>query len=175
MRGRIPKPTAIKLAEGNRGKRPLNAHEPTPPRRLPTCPRHLSPTVKTEWKRIAAPMQEAGLLTTVDRAALAAYCQAYGRWVEAERRLAEGPALIRTPSGYVQQSSWMSVANKQMEMMGRYMTELGITPSSRSRIALPEPAPVDPRVISIVRTIVDPKDPEPRQIDRARGGGVYDA
>ena len=65
---------------------------------------------------------------------LAAYCQAWGRWVEAETKLKETPLLIRTPSGYVQQSPWLSVANRQMELMGRYMAEIGLTPAARSRI-----------------------------------------
>ena len=32
VRGRKPKPTAIKELEGNPGKRPLNGHEPVPPK-----------------------------------------------------------------------------------------------------------------------------------------------
>ena len=76
-----------------------------------------------------------GVLTTIDRAALAAYCQSYARWVEAEQKLKETPALLKTPSGYVQQSPWLGIANKQLELMGRYMTELGMTPASRSRVA----------------------------------------
>ena len=76
-----------------------------------------------------------GVLTTMDRAALAAYCQAYGRWVEAEERLRETPMLFKTPSGYVQQSPWLGIANKQLEIMGRYMVELGMTPAARSRLA----------------------------------------
>ena len=43
--------------------------------------------------------------------------------------------MLKTPSGYVQQSPWLSVSNKQLELMGRYMAELGITPASRSRVA----------------------------------------
>jgi hypothetical protein len=35
----------------------------------------------------------------------------------------------------VQQSPWLGIANKQLELMGRYMTELGMTPASRSRVA----------------------------------------
>lgn len=31
-RGRKPKPTALKLLEGNPGKRPINANEPIPPK-----------------------------------------------------------------------------------------------------------------------------------------------
>ncbi len=76
-----------------------------------------------------------GVITIVDRAVLAAYCQAYGRWVEAEPKLKETLLLFKTPSGYVQQSPWLNVANRQIELMGRYMAEIGLTPASRSRIA----------------------------------------
>ena len=65
------------------------------------------------------------MLTQVDRAVLAAYCQSYGRWVEAERKLSETPVLLKTPAGYVQQSPWLTVSNKQLELMAKFMAELG--------------------------------------------------
>jgi P27 family predicted phage terminase small subunit len=89
---------------------------------------------KAEWRRVARTLHAMGVLTTIDRAALAAYCQAYARWVEAEEKLKESPTLYKTPSGYVQQSPWLGIANKQLELMGRYMTELGMTPAARSRV-----------------------------------------
>jgi P27 family predicted phage terminase small subunit len=139
MRGRKPKPTALKLIEGNPGKRPINGHEPKPSAARPTCPSHLSPTAKAEWKRLAGGLHRIGLLTQADRTALAAYCQAYGKWVEAEKRLADTPTLLKMPSGYIQLSPWVTISNKQMELMVKYMVELGLTPSSRSRMAgLPE-------------------------------------
>ena len=55
---------------------------------------------------------------------------------EAELKLAETPAILRMPSGYIQQSPWLTIANKQLELMARYMTELGLTPASRSRLAV---------------------------------------
>ena len=100
-----------------------------------------------------------GVLTTVDRAALAAYCQAYGRWVEAEEHLRATPTLFKTPSGYVQQSPWLGIANKQMELMGRHMTELGMTPAARSRVTVAGTAGHDsPETIEI--RIVDPAPSE---------------
>jgi len=103
---------------------------------LPRCPSHLDDVARKEWRRLATPLHEAGLLTLADRAALAAYCQAWARWVEAEQKLRETPALLKTPNGHVQQSPWLTVANKQMELMGRYMTELGLTPVARTRLDL---------------------------------------
>jgi P27 family predicted phage terminase small subunit len=88
---------------------------------------------------LAVSLNRIGLLTLIDRAALAAYCQSYGRWVEAERKLQETPILLKTPAGYVQQSPWLTIANKERELMARYMAELGLTPSSRSRLAVQVP------------------------------------
>ncbi|WP_422028793.1 phage terminase small subunit P27 family [Roseovarius sp.] len=133
MRGRKPTPKAGTLAN-------------TPMGALLRCPAHLSDVARKEWRRLATPLHEAGILTLADRAALAAYCQAYARWVEAEEKLAETPTLLKTPNGHVQQSPWLSVANKQLELMGRYMPELGLTPSARRRIDMPlgaDPEPVD--------------------------------
>lgn len=135
MRGRKPAPTALRRRNGNPGKRGYNHAEPVPPEGLPDCPPHLAAVAQDEWARIAGVLYDMGVLTVVDRAALAAYCQAWARWVEAEEKLKETPVMLRTPSGYVQQSPWLSVANKQLELMGRYMAELGITPASRSRVA----------------------------------------
>ena len=56
--------------------------------------------------------------------------------MEAERKLAETPVILKTPAGYVQPSPWLAIANKQLELMARFMAELGLTPSSRSRLAI---------------------------------------
>ena len=129
-----PKPTAIRRIEGNRGRRGYNHAEPVPPDAQPRCPGHLPAVAQKEWRRLAHALHRMGVLTIVDRAALAAYCAAYARWVEAEEKLKATPTLYKTPSGYVQQSPWVGIANKQLELMGRFMVELGITPASRSRV-----------------------------------------
>jgi len=101
---------------------------------MPTCPAHLSPTAKAEWKRLAQEMHRLGIVSQLDRAALAAYCQAYGRWTQAEKTLKETPTLIKLPSGYIQPSPWLGIANKQLELMHKFMGELGLSPVSRSRV-----------------------------------------
>jgi P27 family predicted phage terminase small subunit len=91
MRGRKPKPTVIRKAGGDPGKRAFNPHEPRPLGGKPSCPPHLSTVAKTEWKRICGILYDMGVITQIDRAVLAGYCQAYARWAEAERKLKEGP------------------------------------------------------------------------------------
>ena len=136
MRGRKPKPTALKLADGNPGKRKINGAEPKPPRSLPDCPGHLAPEAKADWDRLAVTLNQIGLLTQVDRATMAAYCQCYARWVDAEEKMKETPLILRMPSGYIQQSPWLTISNKSLELMVKYMAELGLTPASRSRLAI---------------------------------------
>jgi P27 family predicted phage terminase small subunit len=136
MRGRKPKPTHLKLLDGNPGRRRTNSSEPEPAHKAPTCPSHLCPPAKAEWKRLAQQLSVLRILTELDRAALAAYCQAYGRWVEAERKLHETPMLLKLPSGYVQQNPWLTIANKQLELMHKYLGEFGLSPVSRSRVSL---------------------------------------
>ena len=180
MRGRKPTPTALKIAEGNPGKRRINGREPKPPGSLPDCPEHLSDTAREEWHRIAGSLNKIGLLTQVDRSTMAAYCQCYGRWVEAEQKLKETPLLYQTQTGYVQQSPWLSVANKQLELMGRYMTEFGLTPASRSRVAAVVEGATAPERVTKIELVVVSQDQDGNWIDRplndatpvARAGGA---
>jgi P27 family predicted phage terminase small subunit len=94
------------------------------------------PRGQAEWKRLAAQLTVLRILTELDRAALAAYCQAYGRWVEAERKLHETPMLLNLPSGFVQQNPWLTIANKQLELMHKFLTEFGLSPAARSRVSM---------------------------------------
>ena len=150
MSGPPKKPTAWRKLEGNRGKRAWNHAEPVPPEGIPDCPDHLSPEAQAEWHRLVETLVRIRVITLIDRAALAAYCQCYGRWVEAEEKLQATPILLKTATGYVQQSPWLSIANKQLELMGRYMAEIGLTPASRSRVAaFSEAAPSQDKITKV--------------------------
>ena len=134
QRGRKPKPTAIKLVEGNPGKRPLNTNEPKPKSKAPSCPKWLEGEAKKEWRRLAKQMEQLGILTEVDRAAFAGYCQAYARWKEAEEFISKHGAIVKTPSGYWQQVPQVSIAQQYLKQMSKFCEQFGLTPASRSRI-----------------------------------------
>lgn len=51
MRGRKPKPTNLKILEGNPGKRPLNLKEPKPLQIAPECPKWLKTLAKDIWEK----------------------------------------------------------------------------------------------------------------------------
>lgn len=141
MRGRKPKPTTIRLLEGNPGRRPLNDREPDAPDGMPECPEYLDDVAKAEWFRTAAVFREMGLLTPADRTALAAYCVAYSRWVEAEAQVKRFGTIVKSPDkGFPMKSPYLTVADQALETMRKLMVEFGLTPSSRSRIRVPDDA-----------------------------------
>jgi P27 family predicted phage terminase small subunit len=135
MRGRRPKPTRLKVLTGNPGKRPLNNGEPRPEVAIPDCPAELGETARREWNRLVGELAALKLLTNFDRAALAAYCGAYALWAEATEAIQKYGVMIKSPSGYPVQSPYVSVANRQAEIMMRIASEFGFTPASRSRIS----------------------------------------
>ena len=134
MAGRKPKPTALKELEGNPGKRKLNTKEPKPETGMPDCPKWLLPEAKKEWQRLAKLMNQMGVLTEVDMAAFAAYCQSYARWKEAQEHIDESGSTFETDKGYQQQTPWVGIANTNQKLMLQAAAEFGLTPSSRSRI-----------------------------------------
>jgi len=137
-----PKPTALKLLEGNPGKRPLNVNEPQPDASIPDCPAFVKGEARKEWKRIVPELEKLGLLTRIDMAGLAAYCVAFGRWADAERELRKHGVTQTSPNGYVQTSAHLHIANKAMEQMHKFLVQFGLTPAARSRVSV-SPMPDD--------------------------------
>jgi P27 family predicted phage terminase small subunit len=148
MRTKRPKPTYLKLVKPATGKKkvspnPADWNEPIPLRGdLPMPPPELSDDAKVEWGRVSSELYRLGLLTIIDRAVLAAYCQAYGRWMQAERAITEmakrdlltGALMIKTAAGNAIHNPLVSIANKAMADMARYAVEFGMTPSARSTL-----------------------------------------
>ncbi|MBI9042904.1 MAG: phage terminase small subunit P27 family [Anaerolineaceae bacterium] len=139
MAGRKPKPTALKKLAGNPGKRPLNESEPEFEARMMSVPRHLDDEARREWRRVVRELFEVGLITKVDRAALAAYCQAWSRWVEAENDLQDQKLVLTSANGYRYPNPLIGIANTAMKDMKSFMAEFGMTPSSRSRVKVEKP------------------------------------
>jgi len=144
MAGRRPKPTNLKTLAGNPGKRALNKSEPRP-EGIPTCPSHLSKAAKAEWKRISRELITLGLLTHCDRAALAAYCAAYARWVDAETSVQKFGMVMKSPkSGYPIANPYVGIGNTAMDQMRKFIVEFGLSPASRTRLQVVPTTTGDP-------------------------------
>jgi P27 family predicted phage terminase small subunit len=134
--GRRPTPTRLKVLEGNPGRRPLNHAEPRPRIALPSCPAELGDAAKQEWRRVGKDLQRLGLLSNIDRAGLATYCEAWGQWLEAIAAVQLSGAVVKAPSGYPILNPHLSVANQAYQRMKAMLVEFGMTPAARSRIVV---------------------------------------
>ena len=135
MRGRKPKPTLVKLLAGNPGHRPLNDREPNAPAGIPDCPDFLDDEGRAEWLRTCQSLKNMDLLSSADRAAIAAFCVCYSRWVAAERAVQKYGTIVKSPNkGFPMKSPYLCIAESALEQMRKLATEFGLTPSSRSRI-----------------------------------------
>jgi P27 family predicted phage terminase small subunit len=81
--------------------------------------------------------RERGVVSHLDRGALAAYCGAYALWAEAMEQIQKFGTIVKSPTGYPIQSPYLAIANRQAEIMLRVAAEFGFTPASRSRISAP--------------------------------------
>jgi P27 family predicted phage terminase small subunit len=132
--GRRPKPTRLKLIQGNPGRRPLNLHEPQPEPALPACPVELAEAAQAEWRRVADELHTLGLLTRLDRAALAAYCQAWGEWLEAVAAVRRAGPVVKAPSGYPMLNPHLTVASQAFARIKAMLVEFGMSPAARARV-----------------------------------------
>ncbi len=137
MKGRKPKPTNLKILEGNPGKRSLNLNEPKPLQLAPECPKWLKPLAKDIWKRIYPELERMGLLTIIDEMAFAGLCQNYAIYIETEKYLEKNGRVIKTKSGAIKSRPEVYIAKNALNFVKVFAIEFGLTPSSRGRIYLP--------------------------------------
>jgi P27 family predicted phage terminase small subunit len=152
MRGRKPKPSALKRAQGNPGGRKLNAAEPNfsgPP----TCPAWINAIAKAEWTRVVHELAALDMLRGVDSASLASYCQSYSRWQTAEQIVdCEGQTVqepIVNKNGEIvghktKRHPATVIAKDAQAAMLRSAALFGFDPSSRSRLSVGDGAQKDP-------------------------------
>ena len=138
-RGPAPKPTEIRRLEGNMSRRPYNENEPRPRLAIPKCPDHLDEEARKEWRRLSRILLRTRVLTEADGIALANLCQAYSTMTRAQKKLNQSGLMMKTPSGYLQQSPLIGIINSSMHTITALLREFGLTPASRTSIQTVEP------------------------------------
>lgn len=119
--GNKPKPTKLRLLEGNRGHRSI----PNNPKPLPVYPRPpktLDKYGRKEWRKRGKELYRMGLLSVLDLPAFEIYCDWYSEWTRAKTLIAK------------------KEAGHQVRM---FMIEFGMTPSSRTGLSIDEGAEED--------------------------------
>lgn len=137
MPGPKPKPTHLKAVTGNPGKRPLNRREPKPRGNLYDPPIWLTDAQRAVWT-YAIETAPLGLLKRIDQSTLTVWVIAQDIYRQAVAKLnaGEGAMLIKTPNGMPAQSPYLSIVNKQAQIMLKAAGEMGFTPASRSKVEI---------------------------------------
>lgn len=138
VRGRKPKPAALKALDGNPGKRKFTAPAlpafPGPPPLK--CPMHILGHARAEWKRLVAELTRLGLIAAVAPAALETYATTYALWRKAKTELNRKATrlIIETESGYQLANPLIGIVNTAATQLRAWLSEFGLTPTSRARV-----------------------------------------
>ena len=126
------KPTRLRVLEGNPSKRRLPKHEPQPTG-TPEPPSWLTTEALGEWNNIVPGLSALGIATSLDANFLAVYCDTLTTYQRAtgelRRLLSKGQSL--TDLGPAALEAKIRLLADQLR---KQSGELGMTPSSRSKI-----------------------------------------
>jgi len=140
IRGKRPKATALKIIEGNLGKRSLSQGLSSKMIENMTPPSWLKGLARRKWQRICPDLQGAGLMTTLDRTALAMFCVVYARWRLANEHIDKEGLVEQTRRGHMKSSPYVVISNKSFDQMRSMLGEIGMSPCARARMDVPTPA-----------------------------------
>ena len=140
MSGR-PKPTALKLLEGNPGKRKLLENEPKPYPKAPPMPEYLDEKALEAWGILAPKLERIGLFTEIDGDMLANVCTLRSRLLAIRKYInEENKSLVAEvhkpdPDGGVRieykPSPYVVMEKQYMEIYRRHASEFGLSPRGR--------------------------------------------
>ena len=136
MKGRKPKPTSLKLISMSHNIRKDSCSEPQAEGELCAPPEDLSEKQKVLWRH-AIEHAPRGLLRHLDAQMLAIWVIAADMHHEAMLKVQKYGMVVKSPTqGIPVQSPYLPIINRQAEIMLRAASELGFSPTSRSRITL---------------------------------------
>lgn len=148
MAGPPKKPTALKVIQGNPGKRKLPPDEPKPERGKPRAPAHFEDEARDWFAEAAAELDKIGVLTLIDGNALELLVEAYAEYrqhCDALKRegytyfttSTTGERVIKAnPAAAMKSDAW-----KRVRAM---LCEFGMTPASRARVSTKHGGEEDP-------------------------------
>lgn len=154
MKGRKSIPSKILQLRGGvlhtHKAKSARADEPRPPEKMPSCPKHLNKNARKEWRRAGKILQDVGLMTELDMAVLAGYCDAFAQWAEATVKVNEkGLVYVEGQkkdkngqiinSGIPKLNPYLRVAREAYDRMMKAAVLIGLSPSSRANLKVEKP------------------------------------
>lgn len=134
IRGRKPKPTRLKLLEGNPGKRRI-PNDPKPKPIAPSCPSWIPKEGKALWKQLAPKLERLGLLRETDGEAFAAMCLHWAYVRKAAARIAKDGIIAKGERGNVKHPAYQ-VVRDSTKIWQSLAASFGLTPADMARIDL---------------------------------------
>jgi phage terminase small subunit len=134
--GRKPKPVALKLIQGNPGKRPLKTMVAPPKGGEILCPLTVqnNERARAYWDMYLANAAP-GHLAPIDAPLLARLCLALAWADDAAGQMEASGMLVKAPhTGVPIQSPYMGIVNRQTEIARKLASELALPPAQRNRI-----------------------------------------
>ena len=137
MAGRYAKPTALKLVEGNKGKRALGKQEPDPPYLNDlTAPTWLPENAKVVWAEIVPDLRAARMLSSVDVPMLAKGCVAIAQYRLATAKLGDQLVIDGASMKAAQLNQWMIAQSMAFKQAMAVFMQFGMSPAARTRLAI---------------------------------------
>jgi len=149
---RTPKPTAIKIAEGNPGKRRLPHGEPKPAPLSPAqargrCPAWFAPDEREAWMSHATVLARMRVLTEADLQALEMACVDYAAWVR-YTTMCRNKALIKEGERW-RLNPLIRLAKEAFERYIKVIRDFGMTPAYRTKVVAEQTTPAE-HIMSIL-------------------------
>lgn len=141
-RGPKPKPTAVRIFEGDPGKLlRLRGSEvlPPPPPVVPDAPEWLGEIGKSIWQQVAATMHRIGCLTESDQKLLSIYCEAWDDFFAARRVIEEEGMICTTDKGTCYQHPAVGIKNKAIQRIRQIGGDFGMSPAARVGLNIQPP------------------------------------
>lgn len=147
--GRPRKPTALRIAEGVRGHRPLPEGEPKPRAVTPQCPDWFSPLQRQMWDGIVQSMSAvSGWITEEQGPLLAVLAEAYATWIEMTQFLTDNGRTFEHEQHYIDMNGTpamkaypkvrpeVKIQKEARADVLRYSAALGLGPVFKARVNL---------------------------------------
>lgn len=134
-RGRKPKNPQLKILEGVRADRRVGEIPRSVDAKI-TCPAYLDDSARAEWDRITPQLEALGILDACDEAAIAIYCDAHSRWLEARKTIAEHGVVTETALGGLKSNPAVSACREAAQQMLAILEQFGCTPLARGRLTV---------------------------------------
>lgn len=134
IRGRKPKPSYLRVLEGHKSNSAPREQEPEPSGDLAAPPHWLNERQKEIW-RYALQQAPPGLLKLLDASIFTTWVVASDMHAEAVQKVNKLGQMVKSPvSKTPMQNPYVGIMNKQATLMMKAASEMGFTPSSRTRV-----------------------------------------